>query len=396
MSSLTSGYSGQPTGSQDFSTRFVCITSPTYYDYVVDDIVLIPFSYSNGVLDINIQDAVYNALIGGGVPPYSQTGRMVRKMGGTGLVQSIGPYFQVYLKNLLAYHFSPPTVASDITGIQVYTPATVTKVQQPAKQAFNPHDGSPSSILDASGPLSQYSAFYQSDVPPASDGYLYTGSPDDNWGTAWVFQTPLTIKYFADGLPKYITFTTTFTKNLDINLIQCFPADSRVHLADGTVSNIQDVEIGQKVVGAFGEINTVLALHRPLLHQMKMCRINNEHSSVYNHPHVTLDSKFVSLNPESLKEAYGKEHVTIDVSGETKRLLKGIKGERIQTLELGTELKTIDGSRAVKVLDMYELPPETQLYNLVVDGSHTYHVNGYAVTGWPNEDDFDYDTWKQK
>jgi hypothetical protein len=37
--------------------------------------------------------------------------------------------------------------------------------------------------------------------------------------------------------------------------------------------------------------------------------------------------------------------------------------------------------------------PETQLYNLVVGGSHTYHVDGYAVTGWPNEDDFDYDLW---
>jgi hypothetical protein len=42
-------------------------------------------------------------------------------------------------------------------------------------------------------------------------------------------------------------------------------------------------------------------------------------------------------------------------------------------------------------LGPYSLPPETQLYNLVVGGSHTYHVEGYAVTGWPREDDFDYD-----
>jgi hypothetical protein len=214
MSSLTSGYSGQPTGSQDFSTRFVCITSPTYYDYVVNDLVLIPFSYSNGVLDINIQDAVYDALISSGNAPYSEMGRMVRKMGGTGLVQSIGPYFQLYLKNFLSHHFSPPTVPIDITGIQVYTPATVTRVQQPAKLPFNPVSSIPYELFDISGPLSQYNAFYQTDVPPASDGYLYSGSPDDNWGTAWVFQTPLTIKYFADGLPKYITFTTTFTKNV--------------------------------------------------------------------------------------------------------------------------------------------------------------------------------------
>jgi hypothetical protein len=47
----------------------------------------------------------------------------------------------------------------------------------------------------------------------------------------------------------------------------------------------------------------------------------------------------------------------------------------------------------VKSLETYSMPPDTQLYNLVVGGSHTYHVDGYAVTGWPREDDFDYDLW---
>ena len=42
------------------------------------------------------------------------------------------------------------------------------------------------------------------------------------------------------------------------------------------------------------------------------------------------------------------------------------------------------------------MPPETKLYNFVVGGSHTYFVNGYAVTGWPREDDFDYDKWESK
>jgi hypothetical protein len=47
----------------------------------------------------------------------------------------------------------------------------------------------------------------------------------------------------------------------------------------------------------------------------------------------------------------------------------------------------------VASLETYSLPPDTQLYNLVVSGSHTYHVDGYAVTGFPREDDFDYDAW---
>jgi hypothetical protein len=64
-------------------------------------------------------------------------------------------------------------------------------------------------------------------------------------------------------------------------------------------------------------------------------------------------------------------------------------------MEVGVNLKTIDGSREVTFLDTYEMAPETQLYNLVISGSHTYHVDGYAVTGWPNEEDFDYDSWEQ-
>jgi hypothetical protein len=73
--------------------------------------------------------------------------------------------------------------------------------------------------------------------------------------------------------------------------------------------------------------------------------------------------------------------------------LHGLAKGRVQTLKLGQPLKTIEGSRVVNTLEAYNLPPETPLYNLVVGGSHTYHVNGYAVTGWPREDDFDYDAW---
>jgi hypothetical protein len=74
-------------------------------------------------------------------------------------------------------------------------------------------------------------------------------------------------------------------------------------------------------------------------------------------------------------------------------MLYGLVKERIHTLELGVELKTREGSRVVKSMDVYAMAEDTQLYNLVVGGSHTYHVEGYAVTGWPREDDFDYEKW---
>ena len=77
-------------------------------------------------------------------------------------------------------------------------------------------------------------------------------------------------------------------------------------------------------------------------------------------------------------------------------MLYGLAPERINKLTTGVELKTIEGSRVVNTLEVYSMPPETQLYNLVVGGSHTYHVDGYAVTGWPREDDFNYDLWQAR
>lgn len=63
-------------------------------------------------------------------------------------------------------------------------------------------------------------------------------------------------------------------------------------MADGTEKVIEDIKVGDEVLGAFGEVNVVLALHRPLLGTWKMCCINGEHNSSSHHPHVSVDKKF--------------------------------------------------------------------------------------------------------
>ena len=176
----------------------------------------------------------------------------------------------------------------------------------------------------------------------------------------------------------------------------CFLAGSLVTLADGTQKVIEDIAVGDLVLGAFGEVNEVLALHRPLLGSYYMIHINGDHYSSAHHPHVTADAKFVCAEPAVTdNETYGREHTVINAAGQEElRMLHGLKKGRVQKLALGNILKTVGGSRLVESLERADMPPETQLYNLVVGGSHTYHVDGYAVTGWPREDDFDYDTWK--
>jgi hypothetical protein len=175
----------------------------------------------------------------------------------------------------------------------------------------------------------------------------------------------------------------------------CFLEGAIVQMADGTTKAIEEVLVGDLVLGAFGEINCVLALHRPVLGQAQMCRINGEHNTTNHHPHISVDKQFYCGDPALvLAGTYGREHDVLLENGVSGRMmLHGLKKERIHPLALGVDLKTVEGSRIVREMEVYSMAPDTQLYNLVVGGSHTYHVEGYAVTGWPREDDFDYDTW---
>jgi hypothetical protein len=247
---------------------------------------------------------------------------------------------------------------------------------------------------------------------PGGDVFVLSWDPVSNatYYTVTTESTALTIDYpdntattaalnWTEGEIALITvraYNSCGSSQAELNAAPCFLAGSLVTLADGSTKVIEDIEIGDVVLGAFGEANPVLALHRPLLGTHQMCRINEEHSTTSHHPHISADAKFYCVHPSVTDNTtYGREHTVITTNGEELMMLHGLKRGRIQVLETGIHLKTVEGSRETKSLELYSLPADTQLYNLVVGGSHTYHVDGYAVTGWPREDDFNYDTWTQ-
>jgi len=204
--------------------------------------------------------------------------------------------------------------------------------------------------------------------------------------------------YTTDRIFTLTAQTNCGVSTASTNAQPCFLAGSIVQMADGTTKVIEDVNVGDVLLGAFGEHNTVLALHRPLVGNSLMCKINDEHSTTNHHPHISLDKKFYCGDPDIVNTAtYGRSHEVINGDGKKEqRMLHGLKKERIDKIYKGLQLKTVEGSRVIQSLETYSLPSETQLYNLVMSGSHTYHVDGYAVTGWPREDDFDYDVWVPK
>jgi len=177
----------------------------------------------------------------------------------------------------------------------------------------------------------------------------------------------------------------------------CYLAGSSIAMADGRFINIEDVKVGDQVLGAFGEINEILALMHVKLGNRKMYKINQEHDTTYEEIHISSDKKMYSIDNDATYNEYGVYWNCILGDGTEKMLMNvGVSRERLHTLTQGTELHTITGPRVVNSLNAYDLPSDTTLYNFVLNGSHTFFVNEYAVSSWPREDDFEYDTWTPK
>ena len=175
----------------------------------------------------------------------------------------------------------------------------------------------------------------------------------------------------------------------------CFLAGSPVALADGTTKPIETVAVGDRVIGAFGEINTVTGTLSNNLGFVSITNINGEHKTTAPHPHITVDHKLSCTDTFTLtKFAYGRSFPLKGADGKIEhRVIRGVNPDRITKLEVGTVLQTLTGPRTVTTLETIRMPPSTRVYHLTTDGSHSYTVDGYAVAGGATEEDFNYDTW---
>ena len=177
----------------------------------------------------------------------------------------------------------------------------------------------------------------------------------------------------------------------------CFLAGAPVTLADGSTKPIEEMKVGDIVLGAFGEHNTVLKCKQSVLGVGRMCKINGEHTTTLNHPHITPNKKFVFCNgavdSKGLKLTDLHSLIVNMAPAGLHYAMFELKKGRIQSMAIGTELHAVGGPKPIETMELLSLPSTTPIYNLAVSGSHTYFVNGYAVTGDMKEDDFDVDLW---
>lgn len=151
------------------------------------------------------------------------------------------------------------------------------------------------------------------------------------------------------------------------NRDSCFVGGSQVLLANGLLANIEDVTVGTRLRSASGDVNTVIDLDRPVLWPHKKQRLVAINGGPFhmtdNHPVLTAQG-WKAIAPESAQQ-------------EAWDLLQGRVGQlRIGDMILG------QNPVVVRHIAVKNSPQPIKLYNFVVDGDHTYIVDGMAVMGF--------------
>lgn len=189
----------------------------------------------------------------------------------------------------------------------------------------------------------------------------------------------------------------------------CFLAGTKILMATGKWSNIEDVRVGDMVMGRFGEPNPVFGLSRPLLGPGRhMWNINGELSNTADHLTWSEHGWGAISKVDFVNHDYRATlPVHINNTGGIELIYDpSINPETVVEFRIGDKLGYGAGYRPLRSLTKEFHPADTQLHSLRLGGSHTMQLRGaksrsrnpggYVISGFATDEDFDFTTWKPK
>lgn len=162
--------------------------------------------------------------------------------------------------------------------------------------------------------------------------------------------------------------------------LSCFTAGTRVTMADGSEKPIEQIEVGEQVLGPNGEVNRVLRIERPLLGERKLYSLNGGVPFVTaEHPFMTKEG-WKAIDPNATAAENPSLTVGTLKPGDALVRLEGTEAPAVTAGGSPTKPRTARlSSMALERFEARSADPKTQLYNLRLDGSHVYFANGYLV-----------------
>lgn len=171
---------------------------------------------------------------------------------------------------------------------------------------------------------------------------------------------------------------TYYNCNCDC-LCSCFPAGTKVLLADGTWKDIESVSVGDAVIDASGFGTTVIGLWRPKLDDRKLYSVDGVLKVTGDHLFKT-PGGWAAIEPALYNERRAGSTIKVDGLGDI--AAGAIKDPA--TLSVGA-LAVRHGSfpRSVKVIEQVAAKSSLQLYTLVTKSGSFVVEGGFVVDGIP-------------
>lgn len=142
----------------------------------------------------------------------------------------------------------------------------------------------------------------------------------------------------------------------------CFDPNALVTMENGSKKRIADIVIGDRVLSGNGkDINTVIGMEEVRLENRKMYKFNETWAFVSEEHPLLTNKGWAAFNPTSW--AVEEEFIG-----------------KLALIDVGTEIAKYDGTyEKIETIDTLELDPDYLIYNLMLDGDHTYIVEDYVV-----------------
>jgi hypothetical protein len=146
-------------------------------------------------------------------------------------------------------------------------------------------------------------------------------------------------------------------------------------MADGSERPIEEIDVGDEVLGSNGQVNLVLNVKRPELGDRLLYALNDEDYFVTaEHPFLTTEG-WKSIDPRRSAQVHRVDATHLRVGDQMFAADARPPSGVCRNVQTATALKTVELTRMQSRAD----DPALAVYDLTVDGDHTYFANGYVV-----------------
>jgi hypothetical protein len=193
-----------------------------------------------------------------------------------------------------------------------------------------------------------------------------------------------TANLIQDAVATSLVPVTTSSTSSSVTI--CFVAGTQILMADGSLKAIEAIVAGDCVLGADSEINKVLDIETPLLGNRPLYSFNGGRAFVtHDHPLMTADG-WKAIDPGTARFAHpGAPRVGALAVGDRLVILAGVTRCAIP-VAVGADhgapaYETVCETALIRIetISAHDSDPAQQVYNLKLEGNHTYFADGYLA-----------------